>query len=142
MPAEPERSRAWLRDTPDFLRVSETGGNVALAYAHTASPPSPLKPGPLTGEAWIDGCSGWTADYIVKDLFTTADIQLVPAAQSANVRCFITGVTGAWSSTRNGGTIQPYAAIYIGSGKDTRLRVSPSSEADRVGAYASCIRLK
>jgi hypothetical protein len=130
------------RDSQDFLRVFETGGKVSLSYAHTKSPPSPLKLGPLTGESWTNGCNAWTADYVVKDVYTTSDVQLVPAAQSKNVRCFITGVTGAWSSTRNNATIQPYAEIYLGGSKETRLRVSPTNGNDRVGAYASCIRLK
>jgi hypothetical protein len=131
-----------LRDTPDFLRVSESNATINLSYAHATPPPSPLKPGPLTGEAWIDGCQGWTADYVVKDVHSTGDVLLVPAAQTPNVRCFITGITGAWSSTQNGGTVQPFAEIYIANNKDTRLRVSPASGSDRVGAYASCIRLK
>lgn len=130
------------RDGPDRLQIHESAGTVNLSFLHTPAPPPPLKPGPLTGEAWVDGCSGWTANYAAKDIFTTTDVQLVSAADTPNVRCFVTGVTGAWSSTRNNATIQPFAQIYVGSGKETRLRVSPTSGADSVGAYASCIRLK
>jgi hypothetical protein len=128
------------QNPPDVLRVDE--GNMQLLEKHIATPPSPLKPGPFTGESWTTGCKAWTAEYVVKDAFTTSDVQLVAADQSKRVRCFITGVTGAWSSTRNHATVQPYAEIYLGAAKDTRLHVSPTSEVDRVGAYASCIRLK
>jgi len=126
----------------DFLRVSESAGTVQLSEHHTDKPPSPFKVGPFTGESWADGCNAWTPLYAAKDIHTTSDVQLVPYPQSLDVRCYITGVTGAWSSTRSGATIQPYAEIYKGAGKDVRLRVFPSSGEDRVGAYASCIRLK
>jgi hypothetical protein len=130
------------RDGADVLRVSEAAGTVSLSQSHSGKPPSPLKLGPLTGESWTNGCNAWTADYVVKDVYTTSDVQLVPSAQSKNVRCFITGVTGAWSSTRNNATEQPYAEIYLGASKDTRLHVAPASGGDHVGAYASCLRLK
>lgn len=130
------------RGGSDFLRVSESGGKVQLSQSHTDKPPSPLKVGPLTGESWADGCSSWSPIYAVKDVYSTSDVQLVPYPLSHDVRCYITGVTGAWSSTRSGATIQPYAEIYTGPAKDVRLRVSPAGAEDRVGAYASCIRLK
>ena len=60
-------------------------------------------------------------------------------------RSFISGLSGAWSSTRAGGTLQPYAQIYVGPTGDLRMRVSPSDigmPVDRVGANASCIQVK
>ncbi len=65
--------------------------------------------------------------------------------QSKNARCFISGLSGAWSSTRSGGALQPYAQIYVGPAGDLRMRVSPSDlgmPVDRVGANASCIQIK
>jgi hypothetical protein len=67
------------RDGPDFMRVSEIRGKVLLSFLHTPAPPSPLKPGPLTGEAWVTGCTGWTANYVAKDVYTTPGRALVPA---------------------------------------------------------------
>ncbi len=127
---------------PDILRVFESSSKVQLIQFHDLKPPSPLILGPLKGESWTNGCVSWTADYLAKDVHTTSDVQLLDPAQTKNARCFITGVTGAWSSTRNGATLQPYAEIYLGTSKEARLHVSPSSGPDRVGAYASCIRLK
>jgi hypothetical protein len=128
----------------DFLRVFEKGEKVLLAQSHSSKPPLPLKVGPDTGESWTNGCEAWKPAYASKDVFSESDVLLVPPSQSHNVRCFITGITGAWSSTRNNATLQPYAEIYTGPMKDIRLRVFPTSlgsPPDSVGAYASCIRL-
>ena len=128
---------------PDFLRVMDDGGGgVILTQQHSLTPPAPLKLGPLTGEAWIDGCNAWTAAYAVKDVFTNSDTQLVAFPQAKDVRCFITGVSGEWSTTRSNAAVQPFAEIYTGPGKDTRLRVSPVNSELRVGAWASCVKLK
>jgi len=131
-------------DAPDMLRVAEAVGlgKVQLSQRHTLTPTSPLALGPLTGESWTNGCASYTAQYLVTDAQTTTDVQLVDAATSKNARCFITGVTGGWSSTRNNATLQPFAEIYLGPGGETRLRVSPTDGPDRVTAYASCIKLK
>src|SRR6478736_934918 len=60
---------------------------------------------------------------------------LVPFPQSRDVRCFITDITGAWSSIRNSATEQPFAEIYVGPASDLPLRVSPAGDPrDRVGA--------
>jgi hypothetical protein len=131
-----------LQDQPDTLRVFESSGKVDLIQLHSLKPPSPIKLGPLKGESWTDGCVSWTANYLAKDVHTTSDVQLLDPVQTKNGRCFITGVTGAWSSTRNNATIQPFAEIYFGASNETRLHVSPTSGGDRVGAYASCIQLK
>jgi hypothetical protein len=129
------------QDQPDTLRVS-SAEKVQLIQLHSPKPLSPFKLGPLKGESWTDGCVSWTANYLAKDIHTTSDMQLLDPAQTKNARCFISGVTGAWSSTRNNATIQPYAEIYFGANQEARLHVSPTSGDDRVGAYASCIKLK
>ena len=132
----------------DYLRILDEEPTALLAQQHDLSPLSPLQVGPLTGESWANQCADWAPDFVAKDMYSESDIQLVPYPQSKDVRCFITGVTGAWSSTRAGGTVQPYAQIYSGPAKDLRLRVSPGTVSgtapppDRVGAYASCIKLK
>lgn len=128
-------------DRPDRLQVFETGGKVLLEQNHTATPPTPIRLGPLTGESWTNGCNAWTPVFEAKDVLSQSDVQLTPAAQANNVRCYITGITGAWSSTRNNATEQPFAEIYKGPGGDIRLRVSPVEGKDRAGAFASCIRL-
>jgi len=122
--------------------VFESSGKVRLTQVHGLKPPTPFKPGPLKGESWTNGCVSWTPNYLAKDVHTTSDVQLLTPAQTRNARCFITGVTGAWSSTRNNATVQPFAEIYYGASNEARLRVSPTSGDDRVGAYASCIQLK
>ena len=128
------------QNEPDTLRVFDSAGRVLLRQSHNIPPPPPLQIGPLKGEAWINGCAGWTPDYAARDVFTNSDVQLVPPADAPGVFCYITGITGAWSSTRAGGTQQPFAEIYNGPTGDIRLRVSPTSGEDRVGARASCIR--
>ena len=97
------------------------------------------------GELQSASCTGWTPNYLVKNKYVTNDAQLVAYPQSKNARCFISGLSGAWSSTRAGGTLQPYAQIYVGPTGDLRMRVSPSDlgmPVDRVGANASCIQVK
>ncbi|WP_394844640.1 hypothetical protein LZC95_47245 [Pendulispora brunnea] len=126
---------------PDFLRVYESGTNALLAQEHV-KPSAPLIQGPLTGEAYSTKCNAWSPVYLAKDIYTTSDTQLLSAANAKNGRCYISGITGAWSSTRSNGTVQPYAEIYVGPGKDVRLRVAPTDGSDRVGAYASCVKLK
>lgn len=130
-------------DTPDFLKVFETGGKVLLAQQHNLKPPTSIKLGPFTGESWTNGCGSWSPVYAAKEVFSNSDVQLVAYPKSKDVRCFITGVTGAWSNTRNSATVQPFAEIYSGGAKDLRLRVFPgTNNHDSVGAYASCIVLK
>jgi len=135
-------AQSTLERRPDTLRVGEAGGKIVLGQMHSPTPPPPLKPGPLTGESWTNGCAAWTPTYAAKEVLATSDTQLVSAADANSVRCYITGVTGGWSSTRNNGTEQPYAEIYKGAGGDIRLRVSPPGEKDQVAAFASCIRVK
>jgi hypothetical protein len=130
----------------DKLRIVKSGARVTLVQSHSEHAPLPNqlgpKLGPLKGESWTNGCDAWTPDYEAKDIFSTSDVQLVSPAQSEHARCFITGIAGAWSSTRNDGTKQPLAEIFKGPTNDIRLRVFPADQADRVGAFASCIRVK
>jgi hypothetical protein len=127
---------------PDALRIMLRGDRIVLSQNHTNSPPGPLRLGFLSGEAWTNGCNGWTPRYLARDVFTDSDVQLVAYPDSRKTFCFITGVSGAWSSTRNGGAVQPFAEIYTGGDDDIRLRVAPSDGNDRVGAYASCIQYR
>jgi hypothetical protein len=128
------------------MQVVKSGARVTLVQSHSEHDPLPNqlgpKLGPLKGESWTNGCDAWTPDYEASDTFSTSDVQLVSPAQSENARCFITGIAGAWSSTRNDGTKQPFAEIFKGPTNDIRLRVFPANQADRVGAFASCIRVK
>jgi hypothetical protein len=131
----------------DFLQVYPSGANAILAQTHTKGPPAPLTLGPLSGESWSYGCTAWSPVYttIPQVVYSQSDVVLVASPQAKTSVCFITGLTGAWSSTRSAGTVQPTAEIYVGAAHELRLRVSPSnagSPADRVGAYASCIQLK
>ena len=130
------------QDRSDSLQVAEVSGKVNLSQAHSVNPSSPFKLGPLRGESWTNGCSAWTPNYLAKDVHSSSDVQLLDPAQTKNARCFITGVTGAWSSTRDNAKVQPFAEIYLGASGEARLRVSPVDAVDRVGAYASCIQIK
>ncbi|NOU31030.1 MAG: hypothetical protein HOO96_24290 [Polyangiaceae bacterium] len=126
----------------DFLRTYNLSGNTLLAQGHTLDP-APLSTGPLKGESFASRCSGWTPQYAVRDVYSAGDVQLVSAADKAKVRCYISGLTGAWSATRANGAVQPFAEIYQAVGGEIRLRVEPSTVSgifdDRVGAYASCL---
>lgn len=126
----------------DLLRVLLENGTNTLAQRHS-DPPYPLKRGPLKGEAMAYTCDGWTPSYLVRDAHTTSDVELVPAGTAANARCFVTGISGAWSSTRDDGREQPFAEIYSSAGA-LRLRVKPSEReaADTVTAWASCLELR
>jgi hypothetical protein len=130
----------------DKLQVTENGAGVTLMQSHREHDPlsHQLGPklGPLRGESWTNGCRAWKPNYLAANVFSTSDVQLVSPAQSDTARCFITGIAGAWSSTRNDGATQPFAEIYKGPTNDLRLRVSPDTQADRTGAFASCIQVK
>ena len=129
-------------DGYDQVRLTESAGRFFLGQRHTTTPPPPLVPGGMIAESWNYGCKAWKPDFVVKDVFTTTDTLLVPAATAKHARCFLTGISGAWSTTRAGGSIVPRAEIYTTPGKDIRLRVSPvSPDADHVGAWASCLRI-
>lgn len=129
-------------DPPDYLRIFERSGGIHLEQKHTVNPPGGLKVGPLQGESWTNTCAGWTPVFEAEDIRSTSDVQLVPSAQADKARCYITGVGGGWSATRNGGATQPFAEIYRGASGDVRLRVDPIDGFDQVEAWASCIRIK
>jgi hypothetical protein len=139
---------AQANATPaDYLQVYPSGTNAILEQVHTKGPPAPLTLGPLSGESWSYGCTAWSPVYatVPQVVYSQSDVSLVADPQSKTSVCFITGLTGAWSSTRSAGTVQPTAQIYVGAAHDLRLRVSSSnvgSPADSVGAYAYCIQLK
>lgn len=135
-------AQASNTDFSDVLGVFDPAGQANLYQRHWLTPPAPILTGYLKGEAWVNSCTGWTPEYPVRDVFTDSDIQLVAFPDTKNVRCFISGVTGAWSSTRSNATVQPFAEIYTGAANDLRLRVAPGTGSDRVGAYASCLRLQ
>lgn len=130
------------RERPDTLRVHEFGGQVLLDSSHTDKQVTQYPVGPLIGESWTNGCLGWTPNYLAKDLYTENEIELVPAAQAAQAICYLTGITGAWSSTRDNNTVQPFAEIFKGGAGEIKLRTRPNEGEDRVGAYASCIAVK
>jgi hypothetical protein len=129
---------------PDRLGVlgDPALGRVELTQRHSPTPPTPFTLGPLAGESWQNGCASWAADYVARDVFSESDARLVASPDSHDVFCFITGIAGAWSSTRAGGSQQPYAEIYRGLEDDVRVRVRPDAGNDRAGAYASCIRFR
>jgi hypothetical protein len=136
-------AQASNSDFADVLGVFNPMGQANLRQRHTLTPPSPLVIGYLRGETWASECNNWTPEYVVQDVFTNSNTQLVAFPDSKNVRCFISGLAGAWSSTRNNGFQQPFAEIYTGGANELRLNVAPGEVGqDRVGAYASCIRLK
>jgi hypothetical protein len=87
--------------------------------------------------------NGWPPSLVVRDVFTASDVQLLPANNTKAQRCFISGLSGAWSTDSLGGTMQPSAKIYVGPNKDIRMLVSPGSSDPKfiVGAYASCMAL-
>ena len=124
---------------PDYLRLYDKSPDEILGQMHVKGA-KPL--GPLTGEAYSSGCNAWAPDYLVKNVHTTSDTQLAAPADAKNVRCFVSGITGAWSSTQSGGAVQPFAEIYVGPTQDIRIRVAPNTGTDKVGAYASCVKLK
>jgi hypothetical protein len=126
-------------DHPDLSAVQLLNGISTLNHRHS-DPPSPLKIGPLRLEASSFSCQGYSPTYIVRDVYSTSDALVLAASQATKARCFISGITGAWSSTRDDGSTQPYAEIYSAGNGDIRMRVAPTTGNDNVGAYASCVR--
>src|SRR5262249_23900135 len=91
--------------------------------------------------AFTYNCASWTPTLSVKHKGTYSDVELIAAPNAKKHRCFLTGISGDWTATRNNGTVQPYAEIYF-SGQSTRLRVAPTSGNDRVYAEASCVQIQ
>lgn len=126
----------------DMLHVWENAGRVNLDHRHRLNPTTNYPAAPLTGESWTFGSPAWLPTYLAKDVLSMNDVELVAAANAAKARCHITGIVGAWSSTRKQGTQQPFAEILKASSGEIRLRVWPTEGSDRVWAYASCVALK
>lgn len=124
----------------DWLRLVERDGRVYLTTRHSDRPHPRAQLGPLRGESWTSVCGGWTPELVARDVLSTSDVRLVASPLSRDARCYLTGIRGAWSSTSDAA---PFAEIYEGAEQDLRLRVFPSDGMpDRVGAYASCFRLR
>ncbi len=128
----------------DSLQLIEDGPETILLQQHLISSGGQFPIGPSVGEAWSFGCKDWNPRVIARHVYSSDDVFLLPAAQATKARCFITGITGAWSSTRNERRLQPFAEIYTAPNGDQRLRVAPGpgQPEDRVGAYASCILIR
>jgi hypothetical protein len=126
---------------PDFSAIQLLNGTSTLKHQHSV-PLYPLKVGPFQLEASSFTCQGYSPSYIVRDVYSSSDAVVLAAAQASKARCFISGISGAWSSTRDDGATQPYAEIYSASNGDIRMRVAPSTGSDNVGAYASCVRVQ
>lgn len=129
-------------EVPDRLRTREQAGRVALEHRHRLTPTGGYPVAPLTGESWTFGSPSWTPVYLAREVRSTGDVELVPAANAAKARCYLTGIEGDWSTTTRQGTLQPYADIYTAPSGEIRLRVWPNSGPSRVNAYASCIALR
>jgi hypothetical protein len=132
-------------DLFDRVLIENSGGATFLAQHHLTVPFAGKTPGPSKAEAWRFGCSKWAPTYAVQNVFTESDVLLVPAVLAAKTRCFITGITGDWSSTRDDESAPPKAVIYSPANGEVRLKVSPDGlggAKDRVGAFASCVRIK
>jgi hypothetical protein len=124
-----------------------TLGKFALTQFHTLAQPLGLQVGAFLGTMFGFGAptdpNGWAPNFVVRDVFTTSDVQLLPANNTRARRCFITGLSGAWSSDSQTGTVQPSVKVYVGAGDDIRMVVKPG-DADpkyRLGAFASCVGL-
>lgn len=128
----------------DVLRV-QSSSTTFLSETHV-NPVPPLLAGPMQAESIAGRCSNWAPPYVptARNVYSQDDVLLVASPASKTVRCFITGISGNWSRTQDGGTDEPYAQIYKNLAGDYRLRVSPNTLAplqNRVGAYASCVQL-
>jgi hypothetical protein len=126
----------------DSIKISTTTSTF-LSQTH-GTPGSPLTVGAMEFESFPGHCTNWTPTYLARNVYVTNDALLVASPAALKARCFITGLTGAWSSTRSNGNQQPSAEIHRNAAGDYRMHVFPTDAglpADRVGAYASCIQL-
>jgi hypothetical protein len=126
----------------DLLQARTDGGRMRLEHSHRLAPTTAYPVAPLAGEAWTFGSPAWTPVYLARDVLSTDDVELVSAVDAPRARCFLTGIAGAWSTTRSQGAQQPFAEIVRAASGELRLRVWPASGSDRVRAYASCIALR
>lgn len=102
----------------------------------------------FTGESWSNSCTGWqaSAHYAAREE-TFSDVALVGIADVPHAVCYIDGIGGDWTKVvpdGHGGSIQPYAQIYIDPASGYHLKVSPSASGDpgRIWASATCLYLK
>jgi hypothetical protein len=136
-----------IRSSTAFLRVGDDGGFTVLSQVHGNNPSPPVNQW-FTGESWSNGCASWQASlhYAAHNVHSTGDVLLVPTADVPNSICYIDGVAGDWSKWRsngNGGSLQPYAQIYIDPATGYRLKVWPTSDdPDAVSAFATCVYLR
>jgi hypothetical protein len=133
----------------DYARLGSFNNFMRIQHSHTATPntgPVPsLVAGPLQSEAYRATMAAPNVQptYLVQNQLVTGDSLLVAYPASLKARCFITGVAGAWSSSRSNNTVQPYAKIKTGTGGELRMEVlGILNDYDKVYAYASCVKLK
>ncbi|MET0793355.1 MAG: hypothetical protein ABW061_17675 [Polyangiaceae bacterium] len=131
-----------------LVQFSDSGGSTFLTQEHENNPELGVNQW-FTAESWSNGCANWQAGahYAAFRVLSFGDVPLVPLADVANTICYIDGIAGdwsAWQSDGHGGSVQPYAQIYIDPATGYHLKVSPSGSEDpgRIGATASCIYLK
>ena len=131
----------------DFLRVF-SGSNTVVTQTHALVTSGPLKSGFLQGESYTATCPSWPLTYLARNVLSTNDVVILANPAPKVARCFISGISGSWSSSRVNGSqhSEPYAAIYRDTNGAYHLKVGPDDlgsppAADRVGAYASCIQL-
>jgi hypothetical protein len=131
-----------------FLQVTDSGGSTVLTQTHPNNPTVPVNQW-FTAESWANGCANWQASvhYAAHGVESFDDVLLVPIADVPNTICYIDGVAGdwsAWTSDGQGGSVQPFAQIYIDPATGYRLKVSPSGSTDpeRISAFATCLALK
>lgn len=128
-----------------YLAVFDQAGSTIMRQHHDTELTGPQW---FRAESWGNSCSGWQANahYAARaDTFT--DVALVGIADVANVFCYIDGIGGDWTRTvpdGHGGSIQPFAQIYIDPSSGYHLKVSPSADGDpgRIWASAACLNLK
>jgi hypothetical protein len=128
-----------------YLAVENSGSATVLTQSHENIPVNQW----FTGESWAHGCTNWQAGlhYAAHGTVSFDDVLLVPIADVAHTICYIDGIGGDWSkwvSNGQGGSVQPYAQIYIDPATGYRLKVSPSTSNDpsRISASATCLYLK
>jgi hypothetical protein len=130
-----------------YLSVEDVGSSTALTQIHENNPETPVNQW-FTGESWGNSCANWqaSAHYAADKVVSFDDVLLVPIADVAHTICYIDGIGGDWSQWRSngqGGSIQPYAQVYIDPNTGYRLKVSPSGseDSDRISASATCLYL-
>jgi hypothetical protein len=128
-----------------YLSVFDQAGSTILYQQHDTELTTPQW---FRAESWGNSCTGWQANaHYAARQDTFSDVALVGIADVANVFCYIDGIGGDWNHTvpdGQGGSIQPYAQIYIDPSSGYHLKVSPSTGGDpnRIWASASCLYLK